>query len=102
MAFTTLGNSNHDVVSVSIDFSSNSKGDCPFDRMAFDFSLAVCGGLPDHLRSVPWRDIFNLGASSAFSELMVEIDVYILIFFLLNIMPSLVHIHGFQLLVLLP
>ena len=38
-------------------------------------------GLRDHLRDVPWEDIFKLGASAAASEfcewIQVGIDVYI-------------------------
>ena len=38
MAFPPLGNSDYDVVSVSIDFPSNSKRDAPFHRIAYDYS----------------------------------------------------------------
>ena len=81
MAFPPLGNSDHVVVSVSIDFPINSKQDTPFHRMAYDFSRADWDGLRDHLRDVPWEDIFKLGASTAASEfcewVQVGIDVYI-------------------------
>ena len=40
MAFPTLGNSDHVVVSVSIDFPSNSQRDAPFHRIAYDYSCA--------------------------------------------------------------
>ena len=40
MAFPLLGNSDHLVVSVSIDFPSNSKRDSPFHRIAYDYSPA--------------------------------------------------------------
>ena len=62
MAFPLLGNSDHVVVSVSIDFPINSKQDAPFYCMAYDYSGADWG---DHLRDVPWEDIFKLGASVA-------------------------------------
>ena len=39
MAFPPLGNSDH-VVSVSIDFPSNSQRDAPFHRIAYDYSCA--------------------------------------------------------------
>ena len=68
MAFPPLGNSDHIVVSVSIDFPSNSQWDAPFDRIAYDYSHADSGGLCDHLRDVPWEDIFKLGASAAASK----------------------------------
>ena len=81
MAFPPLGNSDHVVVSVSIDFPINSKQDTPFHCMAYDYSCADWDGLRDHLRDVPWEDIFKLGASAAASEfcewVQVGIDVYI-------------------------
>ena len=40
MAFPLLGNSDHVVVSVSIDFLINSKQDTPFHRVAYDYSRA--------------------------------------------------------------
>ena len=49
--------------------------------MAYDYSRADWDGLRDHLRDVPWEDIFKLGASTAASEfcewVQVGIDVYI-------------------------
>ena len=81
MAFPPLENSDHIVVSVSIDFPSNSQWDAPFHRIAYDYSRADWDGLRDHLRDVPWEDIFKLGASAAASEfcewVQVGIDVYI-------------------------
>ena len=81
MAFPPLGNSDHVVVSVSIDFPINSKQDTPFHRMAYDYSRGDWDGLLDHLRDVPWEDIFKLSASAAASEFcewfQVGIDVYI-------------------------
>ena len=81
MAFPLLGNSHHVVVSVSIGFPINSKQDTPFHRMAYDYSCADWDGLRDHLRDVPWEDIFKLSASAAASEIcewvQVGIDVYI-------------------------
>ena len=67
MAFPLLGNSDHVVVSVSIDFPVNSKQDTPFHRVAYDYSRADWDGLRDHLRDVPWQDIFKLGVSTAAS-----------------------------------
>ena len=40
VAFPPLGNSDHVVVSVSIDFPTNSQRDAPFHRIAYDYSLA--------------------------------------------------------------
>ena len=55
MAFLPLGNSDYVVVSVSIDFPSNSLWDAPFHCIAYDYSYADWDGLHDHLRvpSVP-------------------------------------------------
>ena len=81
MAFPLLGNSDHVVVFISIDFPINSKQDSPFHCVAYDYSLADWDGLWDHLRDVPWENIFKLGASTAASEfcewVQVGIDLYI-------------------------
>ena len=81
MAFPPLGNSDHFVVSVSIDFLINSKQDTLFHHVAYDYSHADWDGLRDHLRDVPWEDIFKLSASAAAREFcewfQVGIDVYI-------------------------
>ena len=53
MAFPPLGNSDHVVVSVSIDFPTNSKRDAWFHRIAYDYSRSDWDGLRDHLRDVP-------------------------------------------------
>ena len=49
--------------------------------MAYDYTRADWDGLRDHLRDVPWEDIFKLSAPAAGSEfcewVQVEIDVYI-------------------------
>ena len=68
MTFSPLGNSNHAVVSVSIDFLSNSKWDALFHCIACDYSRADWDGLHDHLRDIPLEDIFKLSASAATSE----------------------------------
>ena len=81
MAFPPLGNSDQVVVSVSIDFPVNSKQDTMFHCVAYDYSRADWDGLHDHLRDVPWEDIFKLSASAAASEfcewVQIGIDVYI-------------------------
>ena len=102
MAFPPLGHSDHVFVSVSIGFPSYSQRDAPFYRITYDCSHADWDGLHDHLRDVPWKDIFKLSAAAAseFCEwVQVGIDEYI---------PhrkyqlKLTRLHGFQLLVLLP
>ena len=81
MNFPPLQNSDHVVVSISIDFPINSKQDTPFHCVAYDYSRADWDGLRDHLRDAPWEDIFKLSASAAASEfcewVQVGIDVYI-------------------------
>ena len=81
VAFLRLGNSDHVVVSVSCDFPSNPQHDAPFHRIAYDYSHADWDGLCDHLRDVPWEDIFKLSVSATASEfcewVQVRIDVYI-------------------------
>ena len=76
-----MGNSDNVVVSVSIDFPINSKQDALFYCIAYDYSRGDWDGLCDHLRDVPWEDIFKLTASAAASEfcewVQVGIDVYI-------------------------
>ena len=49
-----LGNSDHVVVSVSIDFPSYSQCDAPFHRIAYNYSCADWDGFPDHLRDAPY------------------------------------------------
>ena len=81
MALPPLGNSDHVVVSVSIDIPLNSKQDVPFRHVAYDYFRADWDGLLDHLRDVPWADIFKLSVSAAASEfcewVQIGIDVYI-------------------------
>ena len=100
MVFPALGSSDHVVVSVSIDFRTNSQWDTPFHCIAYDYSCADWDGLHDHLRDVPWEDIFQLGASAAASEfcewVQVGIDVHI------PYRKYQVKPHDFQKLVLLP
>ena len=49
MAFPLFGNSDHVVVSVSIDFPKNSKKDTLFHHIVYDYSHADWGSLHDHL-----------------------------------------------------
>ena len=101
MTFPPLGNSGHIVGSVSIYFPTKSKRNAPFHRIAYDYSQADWGGLRDHLRDVPWKDIFKLSASAAASEFCewVQVGIYALI---VIIRSNLTHLHGFLLLLLLP
>ena len=64
-ALPQLGNSDHAVVSVSINFPINSKQDALFHHMAYDY---FGDSLNDHLRDVWWEDIFKFSASATASE----------------------------------
>ena len=79
MDFSPLENSDHVVVSVSINFPLNSKQDAPFHRVAYDYSRTDWDGLRDDLRDVPLEDIFKLSASSAASEFCewIQFGIYV-------------------------
>ena len=82
MAFPPLRNSSdHVVLSVSIHFLSNLQQDALFHHITYDYSCADWDGCCNHLRYVPWEDIFKLSVSAAASEfcqsIHVRIDVYI-------------------------
>ena len=68
MAFPPLGNSDNVVISVSIDFPSYSQWDAPFHHTTYNYSCADWDSLKDHLRDVPWENIFKLSTSAAASE----------------------------------
>ena len=65
MTLPPLENSDHVVVSGSIDVPSKSIGGVLFHRVAYDCSLTDWDGLRDHLRDFPSEDNFKLGASAA-------------------------------------
>ena len=102
MAFPPLGNSEHVVVSVSIDFPINSKQDTPFHHVAYDYSCADYSYYDysyscDHLRSVLWKDIFKLvNFVIGFRLELMYISLIV------SIRSNLSHLHGFQQFVLLP
>ena len=81
MAVPPLRNSDHVVVSVSIDVPTNSKQDTLFHCVAYDYSRADWDGLRDYVRDVLWEDVFKLKASAAASEFFpwfqAGTDVYI-------------------------
>ena len=74
-------NSDHVVVSVPIDFPSNSQWNAPFHRIAYGYSHSDWDDLHDHLEDVPWEDIFRLSGSAGANEfcewVQAGIDVYI-------------------------
>ena len=80
MAFPSLGSSDHAVVSISFDFPSNSKLNASFHCIVYDYFCADWDSLCDHLRDVPWVDIYKLNASAAspfYQWIQVGIDVYV-------------------------
>ena len=100
MAFCALENSDHVVVSVSIDFPSNSQRDVPFHRIAYAYPRADWNSLRDHFRDVPWKDIFKLSVSAPASEFCEWVQVCISL--VVSIRSGLTHLHGFQQLVQVP
>ena len=103
MAFPLLGNSDHIFFSVSIGFSSNSQQDALFHCIADDYSCADWDGPCNHLRDVPWKVIFELGASAAASEFLSRFRLKLMYISLIeSIRSNLTHFHDFQLLVLMP
>ena len=97
MAFPPLENSDH-VVSVFIDFPSNSQWDVPLYRIAYDCSRSSADwdGLCYQSRDVPWEEIFKslvllLVVVSFVSGFRLELMYISLIE---NIRSSLAHLHG--------
>ena len=45
--------------------------------IAYDYSRTDWDGIGDHLRDVPWEDIFKIGASTAASEFCARVQVRI-------------------------
>ena len=103
LAFSPLGNSDHVFVSIFIDFPINSKQDALFHRITYDCSRADWDTLCDHLRDVP-------GGLSLNSVLLLKLVNFGIGFklqliytsLIISIRSNLSHLHGFQLLVLLP
>ena len=50
---STMGNSGHVLVWVSMDFTAYSQSDAPFHHIVYDYSCADWDGLHDHFRDVP-------------------------------------------------
>ena len=103
MAFPPLGNSDHVVVSISTDFPSYSQWDALFHCIAYDYSHADWDSLRDHLKGVPWEDIFKLVLLLLLVNFVTGFRLELMYISLIkSIRSSLTHLHGFQLLVLLP
>ena len=71
--------------------------------MAYDYSHATWNGLPYDLREVPWEDVFKISACAAASEFVNGFRLELMyISLIISIRSGLTHLHGFQLLVMLP
>ena len=71
--------------------------------MAYDYSHADWDGLGDHLRGVPWEDIFKLSTSAATIDFVIGFRLELMyISVIVSIRSSVTHLHGLQQLVLLP
>ena len=102
MTFPPLGNSDHVVVSVSIDFPTNSQRDAPFHRIAYDYFRADWDGLRDHLGDVSWRISFNLVLLLLLVNFVGWFRLKLVHISLIeNIRSNFIHLHSVQLLVLL-
>ena len=67
-AFAPLGDSDHVVVSVSVDFAVTSENEAPYHHKAFDYSRADWDGFGDHLKDFPRNDIYKYDESRAACE----------------------------------
>ena len=100
MAFPPLGNSDHVVVSVSIDFPSNSQRDALFYRIAYGYSRADWDGHRDYFHGrISLNSVLLVLLVNFVSGFRLEL-MYIPI--VVSIRSNLTHLHSFQLLVLLP
>ena len=103
MAFPPLGNLDHVVVSVSIDFPSNSQWDVLFHHITYNYSCADWDILHGHLRVV----LFGISLKSVLLLLLVSFMsgfrlelMYISL--IVSIRSSLTHLRGFQWLMMWP
>ena len=90
MAFPPLGSSDHVVISVSIDFPSNSQWDDSFHCIAYDYSFR---------RRISLNLVLLLLLVSFVSGFRLEL---MYIYLIENIRSNLTFIHVVQLIVLLP
>ena len=100
MAFLLIRNF-YLVVSVSIDFLSNSEWDALFQCIYCNYSCSDWDCLVYHLKDIPWENIFKLGAPAAASEfcewVQVGIDVYVPYskYQVMSLILSLINLHCF-------
>ena len=101
MALPPLRNSNNVVVSVSIDFPSNSQWEVSFHCIG-DYFRAVWDGLCYHLRDVHGGISLNSVLLLLLVNLVSRFSLELMYISLIaSIKSSLTHLHGFHLLVLL-
>ena len=91
MVFTPLRNSDHVVVSVSIDFSTYLERDALSHCIAYDYSHADWDGISDHLNSVLLLLLEDF--LSGFRLELMNISLIV------SIRSSLTHLHGSEQLV---
>ena len=90
-------------MSVFLTFCQGRKQDTLFHCIGCDYYRPDWDSPFDHLRYVPWEDIFIFTASAVASEFREWVQVGIdYIFLSIYIRSSFTHLHSFQLLVLLP
>ena len=63
-----LGESDHMVVSVDVKFVVKSTNEHPYHSTIYLYNKVDWDGLSDHLRDVPWLDIFKHDATYAAEE----------------------------------
>ena len=74
--------------------SNKLKTGCPISSHAY--SHANWDGLCDHLRDVPWQDIFKLNASAAVVNFLSGFRLELMyISLIISIKSNLTHLHGF-------
>ena len=97
-SFDHVENFDHVVVSVSIDFPISSKEDALFHYIACGYHRADWDCLCDHLRDVPWDDIFKLSATTAAHEFRKWFKLELMyISLIVSIRSNLMHRHvGFS------
>ena len=73
------------------------------NHIVHDYSCTHWNCLCNHMRDVPWEDIFQLSASATASEFCEWLRLELMYMSLIvSNRSSLLHLNGFQLFVLLP
>ena len=102
MALSPLGNSDHVVFSISINFPSNSQRDATFHCIAYNYSRGDWDGLCDNLEMFHGRISLNLVLLLLLVNFVSGFRWELIYISVIENRSSLTHIRGFQLLVLLP